>query len=205
MSIAQVDSPGVTDEASPQAAPGGRQRFRRTVEALIRAACPSHGISLDLGCGVGHYHAAYANRVLGLEPSVAVHQVPDGIRGTMERLPFQPSCADFITCFQTLYYVPDLAGALAELTRVARPNARVLISVSKPRSIARVEQGAQHLQRHSARGWLQQFRTHGMRAHRLFPNPTTGPTLLRWAASRALALASPYMWFQLEIRKGEVA
>lgn len=167
--------------------------FQDTVRTLIDTRCPHAGLSLDLGCGDGRYHPAYHNRVIGIEMIDTVRHAPEGVYGRMERLPLRSGSFDFVTCFQALYYVSDLHVTLAEVRRVSRAGAELLISVSKPAVIAANEEGAQQLQRLPARRWLQCFEQAGLHGQRLYPG----------FAGRLTAALSPYFWFRLQA--GQVA
>lgn len=108
------------------------------VEELL-AGVPA-GRLLDIGFGSGfflpalashckelygldiHPYAALVNEMLGKEQVQA-----ELIRGDVLRLPYQDKTFDCITCVSTLEFVADVRQALAEIRRVARPGACVII------------------------------------------------------------------------------
>jgi ubiquinone/menaquinone biosynthesis C-methylase UbiE len=113
--------------------------------ALVRDALQARPRErvLDLGCGPGFYVeelleavgregavvgvdsspqmlAAAARRCDG-HPNAAFHE------GDATSLPADPASFDAVVCVQVLEYVPDTAGALAEIARVLRPGGRAVV------------------------------------------------------------------------------
>ncbi len=94
---------------------------------------------LDVGCGSGAFLELAARRgarVAGLDASesllaIARRRVPgaDLRVGDMQRLPFGDDAFDAVTGFNAFFLAPDMAGALREAGRVARPGAPVVIQV----------------------------------------------------------------------------
>ena len=68
---------------------------------------------------------------LGLDQRVRLH------RGSLERLPFAMPEFDRACSVHTLYFWPDLGQGLAELARVLKPGARLVLGFSSARALAR--------------------------------------------------------------------
>ena len=99
------------------------------------------GVALDAGCGTGR-HAAYlaslGHRVIGVDTSPqmlarARETVPAGefYEADLHALPLAGDSVDVVVCALMLSHVPDLARALAELVRVLRPGAHLVLSDSR--------------------------------------------------------------------------
>lgn len=58
--------------------------------------------------------------------------------GRMESLPLADSALDAIISTNTIYFVPDLAAALSELTRVLRPGGRLVLGVGDPAKMSKM-------------------------------------------------------------------
>jgi SAM-dependent methyltransferase len=94
---------------------------------------------LEVGCGSGVFLRAAADRgaiVTGLDASeallrLAAERVPDAdLRvGDMQFLPFEDDEFDLVAGFNSFFFADDMAAALREAGRVARPGAQVLIQV----------------------------------------------------------------------------
>lgn len=94
---------------------------------------------LDIGCGSGVFLRLAADRgarVSGLDASeelveLARKRVPEAdVRvGEMEALPYDDESFDLVTGFNSFFFAADLAKALREAGRVARPGAPVVIQV----------------------------------------------------------------------------
>jgi arsenite methyltransferase len=100
---------------------------------------------LDVGVGPGFLAAEMAaevgpdGRVCGIDTSAAMLEVAarrnPGVRaatlelelGGVERIPYADESFDAVVTTQVLEYVPDIAGALAEMRRVLRPGGRLLV------------------------------------------------------------------------------
>ena len=95
--------------------------------------------TLDVGCGHGRLAAALCGRgaqvtAVDVEASavdVARRAAPDARvrQASAEALPFEDSAFDAVVMLNSLHHVPEgsLAGALAEMARVAKPDAAVVI------------------------------------------------------------------------------
>jgi SAM-dependent methyltransferase len=97
---------------------------------------------LDIGCGVGAFLRLVADRgarPFGLDASEALiglarKRVPDAdLRvGEMEALPYEDDSFDLVTGFNSFFFANDIAAALREAGRVAKPGAPVVIQVWGP-------------------------------------------------------------------------
>jgi demethylmenaquinone methyltransferase/2-methoxy-6-polyprenyl-1,4-benzoquinol methylase len=106
---------------------------------------------LDVGCGTGEATRLIALRVgptgsvTGLDPSegmlttAEMEPVPEGaapvqwVRGAAEALPFADAAFDRVTAMFSLRNARNVPAAIAEIVRVSRPNARlVLLDLVQP-------------------------------------------------------------------------
>jgi SAM-dependent methyltransferase len=93
---------------------------------------------LDMGCGAGRFCRIAADRgahVSGLDVTatfveIARERVPTGdFRvGDIEHLPWPDQSFDVVTGFNSVIFAADIAGALREARRVARPGASIAIT-----------------------------------------------------------------------------
>ena len=116
-------------------------RWSRAVAAgfLEWLSIPPGGRWVDVGCGTGALSAAILERtdpasVVGIDPSadfiaVAGDRTADRratfLVGSAASIPLEAASADAVVAGLVLNFVPDLAGALGEMLRVARPGATV--------------------------------------------------------------------------------
>jgi SAM-dependent methyltransferase len=108
-------------------------------EGLRRTGIAPGSVVLDLGCGPGgfcHLAADAGAKVTGLDASpamieVARERVPGGRFdvGDMQLLPYEERGFDVVTAFNSLQFTADPGAALAEVQRVAKPDATVFIVV----------------------------------------------------------------------------
>ncbi|HEY3446441.1 MAG TPA: class I SAM-dependent methyltransferase [Myxococcales bacterium] len=109
--------------------------------------------ALDVGCGTGFPLIELADRlgaqvpVTGVDPwDAALARVRMKLRerrvanvtfvlGSVQRLPFPDGSFDLIVSNNGLNNVPDAAGAVAEIRRVARAGAQVVMTVNLPDSM----------------------------------------------------------------------
>ncbi|HZU72536.1 MAG TPA: class I SAM-dependent methyltransferase [Acidimicrobiales bacterium] len=95
----------------------------------------------DLGCGNGLWLAHARNQagwVLGLDMSLGMlgaarRTVGSGValaQGDVQSLPLRTASFDGLLVMHMLYHVPDLARALAEVSRVLRPAGWVLVTTN---------------------------------------------------------------------------
>jgi SAM-dependent methyltransferase len=111
------------------------------VEAITSAVEP--GRALDAACGTGRHaqHLADTHVVAGVDGSpemlaVARAKVPDArfVLGDLTAVPFPDDTFDVLVCALALCHVTDLHVAVAELARVVRPGARVVLTDPHPLS-----------------------------------------------------------------------
>ncbi len=99
---------------------------------------PGHAV-LDAGCGAGTFLALAAERgarPYGLDAASTLLdqarlRVPEADlrHGELEQLPYADATFDAVTSFNSIFFAADIGAALAELGRVAKPGAPVLIQV----------------------------------------------------------------------------
>lgn len=127
---------------------------------------------LDLCCGTGAYLIPFLDHVrrgIGIDFSsnmLAEFQknLSDRprdklalIEGDAARIPLPAASVDFVYSFTSLYYVPDLKGAIKEIERVLRPGGFAFIEVGNRWSLNTVVNHVQHLRRGWARHYLSSF------------------------------------------------
>ena len=114
----------------------------------VEAAAPQPGERvLDVACGTGLGARLIASRIgpggaldcLDYDPAmIAVARgqtaCPPGIRlnwhcASALSMPFEDRTFDLMLCLQGLQFVPDPAAALGEMRRVAKPGARLIVTV----------------------------------------------------------------------------
>ena len=111
-----------------------------------RLALAPGAIVLDVACGHGNFSADLARRVgpdglvVGLDIAGSMLQRAAArvrraglanvllVRGDALALPFRPGVFDAVNCSGGLHQMPDLARALGEMARVARPGAHFAAS-----------------------------------------------------------------------------
>jgi SAM-dependent methyltransferase len=97
---------------------------------------------LDAGCGAGLLSllaSLRGARVSALDASAALLAIArdrlpeaDVRQGDLERLPFADAGFDAITAVNSVFYAADVARAMSELARVARPGGRVVVTAWGP-------------------------------------------------------------------------
>ena len=121
--------------------------FDRAIDVV---GAPPDSLWLDVGCGPAFHALRLARRgyrVEGLDISEGVLEsgrrnveqagLGDRIRlsaGSLLELPFADQSVDYILCWGVLMHVPDIEGAVGEMSRVLRPGGRLLISENNVRS-----------------------------------------------------------------------
>lgn len=124
--------------------------FMPLSDSVLAVAQPQAGERvLDAACGTGIVARRAAGsvgpqgRVVGLDLNPAMLEVAraaaarEGLaiewhQGRVEALPFADGEFDLVVCQHGLQFVPDAAGAVAEMRRVLRAGGRLVISVQQP-------------------------------------------------------------------------
>lgn len=136
-------------------------RFFNERLAYVLRYLESHGNGrlLDVGCGPGILLARLARSrfdLFGIDRSAAMIEEAEARTahhpihlkvGQVEHLPYPSGFFDVILALGVLEYVPDIDAAIAELARVARPNAIILVSMLNRTSVY------WFLRRHFRRPW----------------------------------------------------
>jgi ubiquinone/menaquinone biosynthesis C-methylase UbiE len=119
------------------ATPFWRSAKKATLDAIALRAGET---ALDVGCGTGdevRALAASAKEAVGVDASAVL--VDEARRRTdpaldvrfevarAEELPFEDESFDAVRCERTLQHVDDVAAAVREMWRVARPGARIVV------------------------------------------------------------------------------
>lgn len=111
------------------------------VGAFSKWATPRRPLTvLDLGSGTGRFTPALAETfggpVYGVEPSERMRQVAEqtgrrpGVQylaGSAEAIPLPDGACDLVLMFLSFHHVRDRRTAVAEIRRVVRPGARLLL------------------------------------------------------------------------------
>lgn len=110
------------------------------IQALLNP--DSDGLYLDIGCGTGNYTGALAERgfsFYGIDPSekmlaTAAKNYPQVCwrRGVAEQVPATTRRFDGAIATLTIHHWSDLPGAFAELFRVLKNKARMVVFTSTP-------------------------------------------------------------------------
>jgi len=109
--------------------------------AFARHAAPGRPLAvLDLGSGTGRFTPsladAFGGPVHGVEPSArmravalesAAHPAVTYLEGEADAIPLPDASVDLVLLYLVWHHVPDKPAAVAEIRRVLRPGARVLI------------------------------------------------------------------------------
>ncbi len=122
---------------------------RRRLDALVRLAAARPGDRvLEVGCGAGHVLARFEGAVrFGIDLSAAMlersrRRLSAGVafaRAFADGLPFGDASFDVVLCTEVLEHTQDPAAVIAELTRVSRPGARIVVSVPNEANIDRAK------------------------------------------------------------------
>lgn len=113
--------------------------------AAIEATLEPGGVLLDLGCGPAAPYAAPGVRIIGVDPSMRSLAINDdialGLHTTAGRLPLTDASVDAVVAIYSLHHmigssVEDTAAnveqAFAEIARVAKPGAEVIVMEISP-------------------------------------------------------------------------
>ncbi len=138
--------------------------------------------ALDLACGTGYWAGRLASggaRAWGIDLCAEMlGRARSSLHGSLvvgaaERLPFTDAGFDLVVCSFALGYLTDLDAVLAEVARIARHGAGVLLSDIHPEAIAQ--------------GWSRSFRAGGVR-YEIEHTPHSLETIHRSAAVAGLIL-----------------
>lgn len=127
-----------------------REGFDGWRTAVRRYLNPSPGMTLiDVGAGIGRFATAFNDwfgaDVIAVEPSASMRaliQVRPGIQvldGHAGVLPLPDDSADGVWISMVIHHIPDLHAAAAEIRRVLRPGAPVLVRQQFPGRCERIE------------------------------------------------------------------
>lgn len=116
-------------------------------EALELLA-PLHGrVVGDVGCGDGRYIDALRGagaQVFGVDLSVGMltgmQSPPTLIAADAQSLPLTDASLDVVMMMHMLYHVPDPATAVAEASRVLRPDGKLLVATNGRRHLAEMNE-----------------------------------------------------------------
>ena len=132
------------DEAGAAAFQAARELPREGLAAwraaVARQLAPRPGMRLlDLGAGTGSWAAAFSDwygiEVVGLEPSAAMRaraRHPRMLAGDALAIPLRAASVDGAWLSTVVHHLTDLEAAAAELRRVLRPGAPVLVRSAFP-------------------------------------------------------------------------
>lgn len=111
---------------------GKEQREKVWVLAKLIRPRPQHRL-LDIGCGTGLSMEPYKCRKIGIDPSKGLlkqNPYPSKL-ASAESLPFKTNKFDYITCVTAIHNFKDIKKALDEIRRVAKPDAKMIITILK--------------------------------------------------------------------------
>jgi len=118
---------------------------RKRLDALIDRYLPNQGNGLrvlDVGCGTGHYMSRLRSRgfdVAGVDGSeeMLLHARRNNPESRLEcadvdRIPFGDAEFDYVLCIEVLRYLPDISGAITQLSRLLKPGGTALATAASP-------------------------------------------------------------------------
>jgi len=101
---------------------------------------------LEIGCGTGlllHRTAQFARRAVGIDLSAGMlgrarQRGLEVVQASATELPIATGSVDVAYSFKVLAHIPDIRGALAEMSRVVRPGGWVIAEFYNARSLRRL-------------------------------------------------------------------
>lgn len=122
---------------------------RKRLSLLHEMGAPAAGDRvLEVGCGAGHVLEQFAGHHrtgIDLSPTMLdrsrcrLGSDVELLQGSAETLPFDDGSFDVVLCTEVLEHTRDPRRVIAELLRVARPDARVVVSIPNERNIDRAK------------------------------------------------------------------
>ncbi len=123
-----------------------RKADKYLTEQLIRHLQPiKNGKYLDIGCGTGNYTIELYKKglqIIGVDPSKRMlenakirNRNIDWKIGAAEKTGISENSVEGIICFLTIHHWNDLSAGFSELSRVLKPNSRVVIFTSSPKQM----------------------------------------------------------------------
>jgi len=122
---------------------GPRRRLQQTIQWISEhQSLNGQGIIFDLGCGAGITSSALEKldyKIVALDQSFSMLEkakvnsseaktVIDFLQGDIETLPFATESFDFVVCLGVITYLKSAEQAIAEITRILKPNGNVILS-----------------------------------------------------------------------------
>lgn len=105
-----------------------RQRIDKAIDF---AAAHAHGVLLDVGCGAKPYKKTFepfVKKHLGIEysPDSVYRESRADIFADAMQIPLADNSVDTVLCTEVLEHLPNPEKAIAEITRVLKPNGVVI-------------------------------------------------------------------------------
>jgi ubiquinone/menaquinone biosynthesis C-methylase UbiE len=127
----------------------------RRLRALVALADVAPGARvLEVGCGAGHVLERFGGTTrVGVDLSATMlgrtrrrlGGAAELVQASADDLPFADGAFDVVLCTEVLEHVPDPAAVIAELTRVAGPDGRVIVSIPNEANIDRAKRALRRL------------------------------------------------------------
>lgn len=151
---------------------------KRLGDAIREHADMSHGVLLDVGCGLKPYEKAYAPFI---ESYIGIEYSPEsGYRGNKADfcgdaayLPLADESVDTILCTEVMEHVPNPEKTVAEFERVLRPGGTIITTAPFVFPI----HDAYDFFRYSPDGLAAIMKRHGLTVEKVEPLSGTGVTL----------------------------
>lgn len=118
---------------------------------LGRIAGRGFATALDVGCGEGRFCRILRTRGIaatGIDPTQALLDRARGLdpagdyrAGVAEAMPFADAAFDLVVSYLSFIDIPDIAAAIAEMTRVLKPGGTLLVANLTSFNTAGIEHG----------------------------------------------------------------